>query len=118
MPGGSAAVAFRNEEASGSTTVIDAGARPASIHPLSRAPPILPQPTSKTPPAALVMGSCLADGFQQRGGDRLFGGLTAPGDELEGGVEAFAFGERDIDHVLELLDAGALCAAQEHGVAE
>src|SRR5262249_57415320 len=116
MPRGNAAVALRNAAASGSTTVIVAGARPASIHPLSRAPPILPQPTSRIPPAALVMRSCLADGFEQRGGDRLFGGLTAPGHELEGGVEALAFGERDVDHVFELLDAGALRAAQQHGV--
>src|SRR5262249_9521467 len=46
------------------------------------------------------------------------GALAAPDHELEGGKEALAFADRDINQVLNLLDAGAEHAAKQHALAE
>src|SRR6185437_6026207 len=62
--------------------------------------------------------SRLADRLDHRRGDRLLGRLAAPDDELERRIEALAFGERDINQILDLLDASAVAAAQQHALAE
>src|SRR5579885_766628 len=62
--------------------------------------------------------SRFADRIDHRGGHRLLGVLAAPEDELKGGVEALALIEGDVDQILDLLDAGAKRAAQQHGVAK
>src|SRR5690606_7362089 len=100
--------------ADGSTTAIPP-ATPRSSQPVSKAPPILPQPTKST---RGFIASCLADRIEHRRGDGVLRCLPAPEHELEGGIEALAFRDGEVDQILELLDAGAAGAAQQHRVPE
>src|SRR5216684_56849 len=113
----------------GSITMNFAAASRAS-QPRSIAEPICPQPTRTSVSAfatagaaasfmiACRAGSGLADRLDHRRRHRLLGRLAAPDHELEGRVEALAFGEGDVDEVLDLLGARHADAAQQHGVAE
>src|SRR3954469_4257836 len=91
-------------------------------HPASSAPPIFPQPTRMMGAARPVMaGDCwsgLAGRIEAGAGHGLGGILAAPSDGLEGRIEAFAFVQRHIDEVFELLHCSATCAAQGNGMAE
>src|SRR5436190_14351502 len=62
--------------------------------------------------------SGLADRLDHRGGHRLLGRLAAPDHQLEGRVEALALGERDIDQLLDLLEACRGDPAQQDRVAK
>src|SRR5260370_4404321 len=62
--------------------------------------------------------SGLADRLDHRGGHRLLGGLAAPDDQLERRVEALAFRQRDIDELLDLLEARRRDPAQQDRIAE
>src|SRR5712691_5750165 len=62
--------------------------------------------------------SGLADRLDHRRRHRLLGGLAAPDHQLERRVEALAFGQRDIDQILDLLGAGGADPAQQYRVAE
>src|SRR5437879_6535098 len=102
----------------GSTTM-KRRALPRCSQPWSIAPPILPQPTSRTSaPPSFTRASRLPDRIDHRRGDRLVRRLAAPHDQLERRVEALALAERDVDEILDLLDAGAERSAQQHGMAE
>src|SRR6185437_6913519 len=65
-----------------------------------------------------VWWSRLADRIDHRGSDRFLGALAGPDHELEGGEEALALADRDVDQILDLLDAGAEQAAQQHALAK
>src|SRR5436190_14039330 len=62
--------------------------------------------------------SGLADRLDHRGGHRLLGRLAAPDHQLEGRIEALAFGEGDIDKLLDLLGARSGETAQQDRIAE
>src|SRR5438067_13662280 len=107
----------------GSTTTNCPAALLAS-QPRSIAEPIWPQPTRTRrfargeAPLMPCSGSGLADRVDHRRRHRLLRRLAAPDHELEGRVEALAFGQRDINEVLDLLGAGGADAAQQHRVAK
>src|SRR6266851_7792051 len=62
--------------------------------------------------------SGFADRLEDRGGQRVGGALASPHDILKGGVEALAFGDRDLDQVIQLLGAQALGAPERDGEEE
>src|SRR5437870_11053640 len=105
-------------------------AAPRVSQPRSIAEPICPQPTRTSVSAFAVAGAApslmtrrragsgLADRLDHRRRHRLLGRLAAPDHQLEGRVEALAFGQGNIDEVLDLLGARHADAAQQHGVAE
>src|SRR6185503_18444030 len=62
--------------------------------------------------------SGLADRLEDRGGQRVGGGLAGPHDVLKGGIKALAFADRDFDQVVELLGLEAFGAPQRDGVPE
>src|SRR5215469_1121759 len=103
----------------GSTTTYRDAAPPAS-QPRSMAEPIWPQPTRTIVPALIKKSprSGFADWIDHRRRHRLVGRLAAPHDELERRVEALAFGDRDVDDILDLLAAQRGEPAQQHRIAE
>src|SRR5262249_35075521 len=98
------------------TTGESTPAGPRWSPPDRRAPPILPQPTSRTGADRPVMTETaslgFADGIEAGGGHGLGGVLAAPHHVLEGRIEALALVERHVDEILELLDRGTSRAAQ------
>src|SRR6187551_3543753 len=56
--------------------------------------------------------SGLADRLEDRGGQRVGGGLAGPHDVLKSGIEALALVDRDFDQVVELLGLEAVRAPQ------
>src|SRR5579871_5442692 len=108
----------------GSTTTTRAGASPRANQPRSMAPPILPQPTSSSfvfEKSAMTMsfpGSGFPDRLEHGRRHRLVRALAAPEQELEGGIEALAFGYGDIDQILELLRGNAARTPQQDRMAE
>src|SRR5882757_10280569 len=66
----------------------------------------------------VLFRSGFADRLENRGGERVGGRLAGPHDVLKGGVEAFAFADRDLDQVVQLLGHEARGAAQWDSVAE
>src|SRR5580698_5934347 len=62
--------------------------------------------------------SGFADRLEDRGGQRVGGRLAGPHDVLKGRIEAFAFADRDLDQVVQLLGLEAFGAAQRDGVPE
>src|SRR5471030_1036055 len=62
--------------------------------------------------------SGFADRLEDRGGQRVGGGLAGPHDVLKVWVEALAFADRHFHEVVELLGLESLGAAQRDGVAE
>src|SRR5579872_291531 len=105
----------------GSITTNCAAAPPAS-QPRSIAEPIWPQPTrirrSAFAAAAPFTGarSGLADRVDHRRRHRFFRRFAAPDHQLEGRIEALAFGEGDIDEILDLLGAGGADATQQYRI--
>src|SRR5690606_19724360 len=92
----------------GSTMVTSAGSSPASSQRDSMAPAMLPQPISQSGPGKASpppIGSGLALGLDQRGGNRLLRRLVGPQDELEDRIEALALLDRGLDQGLGLLQA-------------
>lgn len=61
---------------------------------------------------------CPARDINHRGGHSFSGAFAAPNDELERGVEAFAFRQRDFDEVFQRFNARHATAVGEYRVAE
>src|SRR5437899_1500678 len=72
---------------------------------------------ARTTTAALPRPRALGR-IEQRRGDRVARRRAAPPGQLAGRVDARALAERDVDEILDLLDAGAERSAQQHGMAE
>src|SRR5579885_1652749 len=87
--------------------------RAAKHHPSCR---IRQEEARRAPPQS--GRSRLPQRIDHRRRDRLFGRLSAPDDKLERGIETLAFADRDIDEVLDLLDARAARAAQQGALAK
>src|SRR5688572_119925 len=106
----------------GSTTNTWLPGTPRDSQPRSNAPPILPQPTSRSGPGKKIFWSLieslgLSDRLQHGGFHRLMGLLTAPQCELEGRVETLAFADRGLEQILQLLGDDPTGSPKQHGMA-
>src|SRR5579871_3848625 len=107
----------------GSTTSKRAAALLAT-QPRNKAVPILPHPTSTTLCGAnrswtsRRSSSGLAERIDHRRGDRFERAFAAPQHELKCGIKAFAFRQRDVDEIFDLLGAAGADPAQQRGVAK